>query len=115
MFLNPTGTFYTPSLVGFEIDGDDGWVVISVFVPNGQGGSYYFYPARFLGDIAPDDTVTFLMHHLVGQALQLQGNELVLPQYSVGALHDIPLPEPSALVLAAFGTALVAVLRRRSA
>ena len=34
------------------------------------------------------------MHHLVGQPLIQQGGELVLPQYSVGALQGIPVPEP---------------------
>lgn len=112
VFLNPVT--YTPSQVGFEIDGAAGWVVITVFVPDGQGGTDYFYPARFLGDLGASDTVDFLMRHLVGQTLHSQGGELVLPQYSVGALQGIPVPEPSALVLAATAFALAASLRRRS-
>lgn len=111
VFLYPSD--YTPSEVGFEIDGDDGWVVISVFVGSGTGGSYYFYPARFLGDLAPTDTVDFLMRHLVGEPLNEVNGELVLPEYAVGALQGIPLPEPHALAL--LGLSLAAILRRRSA
>jgi len=105
-----TSTDYTDTSVGFEIDGDDGWVVVSVYA----AGAYYFYPARFLGDLAPSDTVDFLMRHLVGEPLHEDGDELVLPQYGVGALQGIPLPEPHALALAALGLSLVAILRRRS-
>ncbi|MEX2208507.1 MAG: hypothetical protein WEF50_19990 [Myxococcota bacterium] len=109
VFLYPTD--YTPSEVGFEIDGDDGWIVVSVFA----GGSYYFYPAHSLGDLAPSDTTDFLMRHLVGEPLHEDGNELVLPQYAVGAVEGIPLPEPHVLALAALGLGLAAILRRRSA
>lgn len=111
-----TSTDYPDPEVGFEIDGDDGWIVISVFVPSGEeGGSYYFYPARSLGDLAPSDTVDFLMNHLVGVPLHANGNVLELPQYSVGAIGGIPLPEPHAFALAALGLGLAAILRRRSA
>jgi hypothetical protein len=106
-----TSTDYPDSSVGFEIDGDDGWVVISVYA----GGAYYFYPARFLGDLAPADTVEFQMNHLVSVPLHEVGNQLVLPQYSVGALQGLPLPEPQLVALAAFGLGLTAILRRRSA
>jgi hypothetical protein len=113
VFLNPVT--YTASEVGFEIDGDAGWALISIFVPVGAGGTTYFYPARFLGDLGADDTFDFLMHHLVGQTLTQQGNVRILPQYSVGALVGIPVPEPAQLVLVAIGLAVTATLRRRSA
>lgn len=113
VFLNPVT--YTASQVGFEIDGDAGWALISVFVPVGEGGTTYFYPARFLGDLGTDDSTEFLMHHLVGQTLTQQGSVRILPQYSVGALVGIPVPEPAQLVLIAIGLAVTATLRRRSA
>ncbi len=109
-----TSTDYADSSVGFEIDGDDGWIVLSVYVPSGSGGSYYFYPARSLGDLDPSANIDFLMRHLVGVPLVEAGDELLLPQYSVGALQGLPLPEPNALVLTGFGLAVAAILRRRS-
>lgn len=114
VFLNPVT--YTASQVGFQIDGDAGWALISIFVPMGESGTTYFYPARFLGDLGSDDTFDFLMHHLVGQTLTQQGNVRILPQYSVGALQGIPVPvpEPAQLVLIAIGLAAVATLRRRN-
>lgn len=112
VFLNPVT--YTASKVGFEIDEEDGWAVVDVFVPMGSGGTHYFYPAVFLGNVAVDDSVTFLMHHLVGQALRHQGGKLVLPKYSVGALQT-EVPEPAALVLLAAGAALAACAKRRIA
>ena len=113
VFLNPVT--YTRSQVGFEMDGSDGWAVISVFVPFGEGGVEYFYPAKFLGDMNSAVTVDFLMRHLIGEALHTQGGTLVLPQYSVGALTGIPLPEPGLLILAALGTAMAVLSRRGNA
>jgi hypothetical protein len=113
VFLNPAT--YTPTQVGFEIDGSAGWAVVTVFVPDGEDGTDYYYPARFLGDMDSGDTVDFLMRHLVGETLHTQGSNLVLPQYSVGALQGIPVPEPGVLALSVAGFALAAVLRRRSA
>ena len=115
VFLNPKPENYTATNVGFEMDGDDGWAVIDVFVPMGKGGTDYFYPAIFLGDIGSEDTVTFLMHHLVGQALHPENGKLVLPQYSVGALQGVPAPEPAVLVLLAAGIALAASSKLRNA
>jgi hypothetical protein len=106
VFLYPTT--YTPSQVGFEIDDEDGWAVINVFI----GGTDYYYPARFLGDLEPTDAVAFTMRHLVGQPLSQSGGTYVLPQYSVGAVQGIPVPEPAALALVASGLLLVSALRR---
>jgi hypothetical protein len=113
VFLNPVT--YTPSQVGFEIDGGAGWAVFDVFVPMGKGGTDYFYPAIFLGNIGSGDSVNFLMHHLVGQALHQQNGKLVLPQYSVAALEGLPVPEPALLVGLALGAALAAASVRRNA
>jgi hypothetical protein len=113
VFLNPLD--YTPSRVGFEIDGDFGWAVIQVFVPEGEGGSDYFYPAKFLGDMSAAETVDFLMRHRIGQSLRSEGGDFVLPQYSVGALQGVPLPEPASLALGAIALLLAAILRTRSA
>jgi hypothetical protein len=115
VFLNPKPENYMATKVGFEIDGEDGWKVIDVFVPMGKGGTDYFYPAIFLGDIGSQDTVTFLMHHRVGQALHSQNGVLVLPQYSVGALQGVPVPEPALLALLGAGVALAASSKRRNA
>ena len=59
--------------------------------------------------------MTFLMHHLVGQALHPRTGEFVLPQYSVAALQGLPLPSPPLLVLLVAGVALAASLKRRNA
>ncbi len=115
VFFNPVT--YTPSQVGFEIDGDDGWAVISVLVPFGMSSVEYFYPARYLGDMDSGVTVDFLMRHVIGEALNSDGQNLVLPRYSVGALVEVPLPvpEPSALITVSLSLALAALLRRRQA
>jgi hypothetical protein len=114
VFLNPVT--YTATKIGFEIDGDDGWAVFDVFVPAGTGGTDYFYPAVFLGDIDSGDSVNFLMHHLVGQKLHQQGSStLVLPHYSVAALAGRPIPEPALLGVLAAGLALAACAVRRNA
>ncbi len=106
IFLYPAT--YTASQVGFEIDDEDGWAVINVFV----SGVDYFYPARFMDDLDPSDAVAFTMRHLVGEPLTQSGSTFVLPQYAVGAIQGIPLPEPAALALAVSGLVLVAALRR---
>ena len=112
VFLGPTHTEgYDPSLIGFEIDGDDGWALVSVLF----GGTNYYYPAQFLGDIANGGATDFQMHHRVGQPLFQQGGVFVLPQYSVGALQGILVPEPTALALLAVGVALAAGTKRRNA
>jgi hypothetical protein len=111
-----TSTDYPDSQVGFEIDGDDGWIVISVFVPSGEeDGDYYFYPARYLGDLGTSDLTDFQMRHLIGVPLVDNGTELVLPQYGVGALSGIPLPEPHALALVALGLGVAVFVRRARA
>jgi PEP-CTERM motif len=116
VFLNPKPENYTATKVGFDIDADAGWAVIDVFVPMGKSGIDYFYPAVYLGNIGAEDSTTFLMHHLVGQALHQAGNNtLELPQYSVGALQGLPVPEPAALLLLAVGVALAAGSKRRNA
>lgn len=110
VFTNPET--YTASQVGFEIDPNAGWALLSVVA-----GQTYYYPAVFLGDVASGDATTFLMHHRVGQALTVQqpGGQLVLPKYHVAALEGLPVPEPAALVLLAAGFALAAAVRRRNA
>ena len=100
---------YTPSLVGIDLQ-PGSWALVKVDA--GDSGDF-FYPAVFLGDIDPDQTVTFLMNHVVGQALTKQGSNLILPQYSVGVFTGVPLPEPSALALVAAGLAFAGVLRTR--
>ena len=53
------------------------------------------------------------MHHVVGQPLTQQGSNLILPQYSVGVLTGVPLPEPSTIALVAAGVAGAVLLRGR--
>lgn len=105
VFLRPTT--YPSANVGIDLQLGN-WGLVHVPV----GETDYFYPAVFLGDLGSGDTVTFLMNHIVGQALTQQGSTLVLPQYSVGILYGVPVPEPSTLVLLAAGLALTGVLRR---
>jgi hypothetical protein len=98
---------YPPANVGIDLQLGN-WALVDVPV----GKSDYFYPAVFLGDLDSEDTVTFLMNHIVGQALTQQGSTLVLPKYSVGVLYGVPVPEPSTLVLLTIGLALAGTLRR---
>jgi hypothetical protein len=107
VFLTPLT--YTPSKVGIDLQPGGHWALVDVPV----GKTDYFYPAVFLGDVDVDATVTFLMNHIVGEALTQQGSTLVLPQYSVGLLEGVPLPEASTLVFLATGLGLAAALRRR--
>jgi hypothetical protein len=101
---------YTKNKVGIDLQAGGSWALVDVSV----GKTDYFYPAVFLGDVDADATVTFLMNHIVGQALTQQGpTTFVLPQYSVGLLQGVPLPEASTIVFLAMGLALVAALRRR--
>jgi len=106
VFLTPVT--YDPAKVGIDLRAGN-WALVDV--PVGESGDY-FYPAVFLGNLDTDETVTFLMNHVVGQALTQQGSTLVLPKYSVGVLQGVPVPEPSTFVLLAAGAALVGVLRR---
>jgi hypothetical protein len=101
---------YTPSLVGIDLQPGGQWALVEV---NAGDSGDFFYPAVFLGDMNTDQTATFLMNHVVGQALTKQGSTLILPQYSVGVFTGVPLPEPSALALVAAGLALAGVLRTR--
>jgi len=107
VFLKPLT--YTPSTTGIDLQAGGHWRLVEV--PFGQ--DTYFYPAVFLGDMAPDGLSTFLMHHVVGEALTQVGNTLVLPQYQVGVLTGVPLPEPALALLFAAGMGVTAVLRRR--
>ncbi|HTO56108.1 MAG TPA: hypothetical protein VMR50_22190 [Myxococcota bacterium] len=106
VFLTPLT--YTPSKVGIDLQSGGQWAIFDA----SAGGTDYFYPAVFLGDLGAQDTNTFLMHHVVGQALTQQGQTLILPQYQIGIVTGIPLPEPSALLLIAAGVGLAAALRR---
>ncbi|HTO06161.1 MAG TPA: hypothetical protein VMR86_03815 [Myxococcota bacterium] len=106
VFLKPLT--YTPSTTGIDLQPGGQWRLVEVPV----GKDTYFYPAVFLGDIAPDGVSSFLMHHVVGEALSQVGDTLVLPQYQVGVLTGVPLPEP-ALALLPLSVALLAGLRRR--
>jgi hypothetical protein len=110
VFLTPQT--YTPSLVGFEISGSDGWALFDVV----SGGTDYFYPAQFLGDLDTGEMVSFFMHHRVAETLDenAQG-QLVLPRYQVAAVQGLPIPEPSQLVLLAAACGLAAGLNRRNA
>jgi hypothetical protein len=67
----------------------------------------------FLGDLDGEETVTFLMNHVVGVALTQSGpTTYVLPQYQVGVLQGVPLPEPATIGLLLAGLAFTAALRR---
>ena len=113
VFLRPSP--YTPSEVGIEIDDEDGWAVLAVFVGSGQSGTTYYYPAVFLGDLDPTNAVSFTMRHLVGEPLnQNSQGEFVLPQYTVGGFEGMPVPEPGVIALLASGLAGLALLRRDS-
>jgi hypothetical protein len=96
-------------MVGIDLQPGGEWALIEVPV----GKDTYFYPAVFLGDIGSENAASFLMHHVVGQALTQVGNTLVLPQYQVGIVTGIPLPEPSVGLLLAAGLGAAALLRRR--
>lgn len=98
---------YTDDKVGIDLQPGT-WALVQVFA----GEDAYFYPAVFLGDVAADATVTFLMNHIVGEQLTQVGSTLVLPQYSVGMFTGVPVPEPSTFVLLAAGLALAGALRR---
>jgi len=108
VFFNPTT--YTPTKVGIDLQSGGHWRLVEVSA--GAAGNY-FYPAVFLGSLDPDETATFLMHHVVGQPLTQQGSNLILPQYSVGVLTGVPLPEPSTIALVAAGVAGAVLLRGR--
>jgi len=110
VFFGPTT--YTPTLVGIDLPSGGRWRLVEVSA--GESGNY-FYPAVFLGSLDPGDTATFLMNHIVGTALTRQGSNLILPQYSVGVLTGVPLPEPGSLVLLTAGITLAALLRNRKA
>jgi hypothetical protein len=99
---------YTPSQVGIDLQPGGEWALVEV--PVGQ--TSYFYPAVFLGDIGAQNATTFLMHHVVGQALTQVGNTLVLPQYQVGILTGVPLPEPAVGLLLAVALGVVLRIRR---
>jgi hypothetical protein len=101
---------YTPTKVGIDLPGGGHWRLVEVSA--GESGED-FYPAVFLGNLNPDDTATFLMNHVVGQPLTRQGQTLILPQYSVGVLTGVPLPEPGTLALLAAGVAGAALRRGR--
>jgi hypothetical protein len=103
-----TPVTYTKNKVGIDLQPGGQWALVEV--PFGK--DEYFYPAVFLGDIAPDTAATFLMNHIVGVALTQQGSTLVLPKYSVGLLQGVPVPEASTLVFLAAGLSLAAALRR---
>jgi len=109
VFLYPTD--YMATRVGFDIDAADGWAVIQVF--DAVTDADYYYPAKFLGDMSPSETVSFLMKHRVATRLNHVGGELALPQYAVGGLQNVP--EPAVLLLVGAGCVLAAALRRRSA
>ena len=106
VFLKPLT--YTPSTTGIDLQAGGQWRLVEMPV----GKDTYFYPAVFLGDVAADGTSTFLMHHVVGEALTQVGNTLVLPQYQVGVLTGVPLPEPAFALLVAAGLGLAALARR---
>jgi hypothetical protein len=106
VFLTPVT--YTKSKVGIDLQPGGRWALVDVPV----GKTDYFYPAVFLGDVGADETVTFLMNHVIGEALTQQGSTFILPQYSVGLLQGVPLPEASSFVLLAAGLALAGALRR---
>ncbi|HTO69348.1 MAG TPA: hypothetical protein VMR31_05755 [Myxococcota bacterium] len=101
---------YTASKVGIDLQPGGQWAIVEVSA--GASGDY-FYPAVFLGDLDVDGTQTFLMNHVVGQALTQQGSTLILPQYSVGAFAGVPVPEPGLFVLLSAGLALAAAVRPR--
>ena len=105
VFLTPLT--YTPSQVGIDLQPVT-WRLVQV--PFGQ--DTYYYPAVFLGDLAPDANTTFLMNHIVGQTLTQQGQTLILPQYQVGVLVGVPLPEASSFLLVVLGLGVTAALRR---
>jgi len=107
VFLTPLT--YTKDKVGIDLQPGGRWALVDVQV----GESDYFYPAVFLGDVDAAAAVTFLMNHFVGEGLTQQGSTLVLPQYQVGLLQGVPLPEASTFALLATGLGLGAVLRRR--
>jgi hypothetical protein len=112
VFLTPLSSVpsftYNPSVTGIDLQSGGQWAIFDVAV----GQADYFYPAVFLGNIPAQDMTTFLMHHVVGQALDQQGQTLILPQYQIGVVTGVPLPEPSALLLLAAGVGLAAALRR---
>ncbi|MFI5316955.1 MAG: hypothetical protein ACHQ6T_14740 [Myxococcota bacterium] len=107
VFLRPVT--YTPSKVGIDLQPGGRWALVEVSVGDGDP---YFYPAVFLGDANSGAVVQFLMNHVVGEKLTQQGSKLFLPQYSVGVLEGVPLPEPAALVILAAAFALVGAVRR---
>jgi hypothetical protein len=107
VFLTPLT--YTPSKVGIDLQPGGSWALVQVDV----GKTQYFYPAVFLGNVDAEATVTFLMNHVIGQTLTQSGSTFVLPQYQVGLLQGVPLPEASTIMLLATSLGLAAALRRR--
>jgi len=72
------------------------------------------YGAIPLGDLAPNQTATFTMRYIVAGDLPLSGLNYVLPQLSASALEGhYYVPEPTTVVLLAFGITSLAVRRRR--
>ena len=106
VFLTPLT--YTKSKVGIDLQGGGEWALVEVPV----GKDEYFYPAVFLGDIGADAATTFLMNHVVGQQLTQQGSKLILPQYQIGLITGVPLPEPALCLLLAAALTLAAGVRR---
>lgn len=109
VFLTPLT--YTASKVGIDLQAGGEWRLVQAPV----GATTYYYPAVFLGDLGADDQTTFLMHHVVGQTLTQQGSTLILPQYQIGVLTGVPLPEPATLLLLALSLGLAGGLRRGKA
>ncbi len=107
VFFRPTT--YSPTQVGIDLQAGGQWALVEV----AAGGTSYFYPAVFLGDVGSDATVTFLMNHIVGTTLTQQGSTLVLPKYQVGILQGVvPVPEAGTLGLLLAGVSFTAALRR---
>ncbi|MDJ0785429.1 MAG: hypothetical protein QNK05_01405 [Myxococcota bacterium] len=116
--VDPTGSFYTPGLLGLEVDAADGWGLVR---PDPSGLPDLYYLTLPLGELLQGNSVQIEVDYRVAQTLLLvdPGNPpadpptFELPQLWIGFQDAAITPEAGGLVwvLPAF-MSLLAIRRR---